>query len=164
MITLIGPRCTRSNPLSRRILIRRSLRGSMKTIDSCSIFSIRNNAELCGTYAEGTRKLNSLFWWLVSGVIPVLIPNTEVKPTRADGTRKGRVGSRQNNEFKMMVPAGEETQTALCFFRSREAGLADTVGRPKVGRVRILQSQNSFARRSLENNRASSLFSSLTRS
>ena len=29
---------------------------------------------------------------------PVLIPNTEVKRLRADGTRKGRVGRRQHKE------------------------------------------------------------------
>ena len=47
-------------------------------------------------------------WWLNAGVTPVLIPNTEVKPGSADGTRKGRVGSRQHRvlnflNFKCMI-------------------------------------------------------------
>ncbi len=38
-----------------------------------------------------------MFWWLDAEVIPVLIPNTEVKLCSANGTHYlGRVGSRQN--------------------------------------------------------------------
>lgn len=41
-------------------------------------------------------------WWFNAGVTPVLIPNTEVKPRSADGTRKGRVGSRQNRVLNFL--------------------------------------------------------------
>ena len=34
-------------------------------------------------------RLSFLCWCFVGGVTPVLIPNTAVKPSRADGTRKG---------------------------------------------------------------------------
>lgn len=44
--------------------------------------------------------LSSVFWWLSGGVTPVPIPNTEVKLSIADDTRKGKVGSRQNSELK----------------------------------------------------------------
>ena len=44
-------------------------------------------------------ELKALFWWFGGGVTPVLIPNTAVKPSCADGTRKGRVGHRQNRAF-----------------------------------------------------------------
>jgi hypothetical protein len=37
-----------------------------------------------------------MFWCLNVRVTPVLIPNTEVKPHSADGSRKARVGRRQN--------------------------------------------------------------------
>ena len=40
--------------------------------------------------------LSVLCWCFVGGGTPVLIPNTAVKPSRADGTRKGRVGRRQH--------------------------------------------------------------------
>ena len=33
--------------------------------------------------------LNALLRWFVGGVTPVPIPNTEVKPSRSDGTPKG---------------------------------------------------------------------------
>jgi hypothetical protein len=39
------------------------------------------------------------FWWFGGGVTPVLIPNTAVKPSCADGSRKARVGRRQNKTF-----------------------------------------------------------------
>ncbi len=55
-----------------------------------------------------TIKLNILAWWLNAGGTPVLIPNTEVKTCSADGTRKGRVGSRQTkvlNKWQFRVRA-----------------------------------------------------------
>lgn len=45
-----------------------------------------------------------MFWWLGERVTPKPIPNLEVKPLSADGTRKGRVGSRQNSELKLKSP------------------------------------------------------------
>ena len=44
--------------------------------------------------------LSTLCWCFVRGGTPVLIPNTAVKPSRADGTRKGRVGRRQHRLLK----------------------------------------------------------------
>lgn len=45
--------------------------------------------------------LNILFWWFSGVVIPVLIPNTEVKHFLTDGSPSGaRVGIRQNKVFK----------------------------------------------------------------
>ena len=40
------------------------------------------------------------------GVTPVLIPNTEVKPRSTDGTRKGRVGRRQNKVLDFYFTPG----------------------------------------------------------
>ena len=42
-------------------------------------------------------------WWFDGGDTPVLIPNTEVKPTSGDGSllnREARVASRQNRGSK----------------------------------------------------------------
>lgn len=39
------------------------------------------------TYNE--KRSSFLFWWFGGGVIPVLIPNTAVKPASADGTPQG---------------------------------------------------------------------------
>ncbi len=44
--------------------------------------------------------LSFVRWWLDAGATPGHIPNPEVKPGSADGTRKGRVGSRQRRELK----------------------------------------------------------------
>ena len=43
------------------------------------------------------------FWWLDAEATPVLIPNTEVKLCSADDTRKGKVGSRQNQVFNLKI-------------------------------------------------------------
>ncbi len=50
--------------------------------------------------------MDFLAWWLNAGVTPLTIPNREVKPGSTDGTRKGRVGSRQtkvSNIVKVVV-------------------------------------------------------------
>src|SRR3989344_5893321 len=81
MTTLIGSRCTHSNVFSRGALIhrRRILLGNLYII--CS-----------NIYIE----FDFLFWWFGGGVTPGSIPNPAVKPSGADDTRKGKVGSRQN--------------------------------------------------------------------
>jgi len=47
--------------------------------------------------------LSTLCWCFIGGGTPVLIPNTAVKPSRADGTRKGRVGRRQHRVLKICL-------------------------------------------------------------
>ncbi len=54
------------------------------------------------TITYSNHKSIFVFWCLDVGVTPVLIPNTEVKPNSADGTRKGRVGRRQNREIDFL--------------------------------------------------------------
>gem|GEM_PF-5946563 len=49
-------------------------------------------------------RLSFLCWCFGGGVTPVLFPNTEVKPSCADGSRKARVGRRQHRELKMETP------------------------------------------------------------
>lgn len=51
--------------------------------------------------------LYARFWWFGGGVTPGPIPNPAVKPSRADDTRKGKVGSRQNRAYniRMQKPA-----------------------------------------------------------
>src|SRR3989344_5115225 len=44
--------------------------------------------------------LSVLCWCFVGGGTPVLIPNTAVKPSRSDGSRKGRVARRQQKVLK----------------------------------------------------------------
>lgn len=49
--------------------------------------------------------MNVPFWCFVGGETPVSIPNTEVKPTRADDTLRGKVGRRQDGAFIAKHPA-----------------------------------------------------------
>ena len=59
-----------------------------------SVFVVIKNADC-------TRKLRILFWCFGGGATPDPIPNSAVKPTSTDGTRKGRVGRRQNKVLKL---------------------------------------------------------------
>lgn len=67
--------------LSREVLIDRIVSSSTPFNKACEGEELedRNNL-LFFIYLE------ILFWWLGGGVTPVLIPNTEVKPTSGDGT------------------------------------------------------------------------------
>jgi hypothetical protein len=50
-----------------------------------------------------------VFWWLVAGATPVLIPNTEVKSRRGDDTlMEGKVASRRYRmlEIKSFTNSG----------------------------------------------------------
>lgn len=49
------------------------------------------------------KKLIFLFRWFDAEVTPDLIPNSEVKLGRSDGTRKGRVASRRNKEINFQI-------------------------------------------------------------
>ncbi len=49
-------------------------------------------------------------------VTPVLIPHTEVKHRSADGTRKGRVGNRQNKALNRIYGFTKTPVTARVFF------------------------------------------------
>src|SRR3989344_1028891 len=42
-------------------------------------------------------------WWFGDGVTPVLIPNTAVKLSRGDGSRKARVARRQDKKNKQQI-------------------------------------------------------------
>ena len=44
-----------------------------------------------------------LIWWLDGEVTPDLIPNSAVKLTSTDGSRKARVGSRQIKKLETFV-------------------------------------------------------------
>ena len=57
--------------------------------------------------------LKVVCWWFGGGVTPVLIPNTAVKPTCADGSRKARVGRRQHRAFK--CSSGSQSQISACW-------------------------------------------------
>ena len=50
---------------------------------------------------EARLVLKVLFWCFSGEVTPVLIPNTAVKLSCADGSRKARVGRRQNKTFNL---------------------------------------------------------------
>ena len=45
-----------------------------------------------GLSTKSANNLDILLWWLGGGVTPVLIPNTEVKLARGDGTSLYRLG------------------------------------------------------------------------
>ncbi len=47
--------------------------------------------------------LSIVFWWFNAVVTPLPIPNRVVKRRCADGTRKGRVGNRQNRVLKLII-------------------------------------------------------------
>ena len=58
---------------------------------------------------------NFACWWFDAEVTPVLIPNTEVKLGSGDGTRKGRVASRQHIEFDAECPDLQSLYTFSIF-------------------------------------------------
>ena len=124
MTTLIGTRWKRSNACSRGVLIRRSelSKGIVRVAYAFFLFMSGNiTSRLCfrpprgGALRYNGRSvirrsgrdgLSAPCWCFVGGGTPVLIPNTAVKPSRADGTRKGRVGRRQHrvlNQLKRRI-------------------------------------------------------------
>ena len=104
MITLIGARCKCCKAFSRGVLIFHSIR----KFENLSFFILPHGTKSkTPTWRSGSRPkasaLSFLCWWFNAGDPPVLIPNTEVKPSSADGTRKGRVGSRQHKKFNLFL-------------------------------------------------------------
>ena len=81
---MIGPRCTHGNVFSQRILIRQRIFSIRKVLACNSQTSkFEDYIHYLSIYC---RDLNTLFRCFVGGVTPVLIPNTEVKSSRTDGT------------------------------------------------------------------------------
>ena len=82
MTRLIGSRWKYRKVLSRGVLISPFSRAELCIARSYFVFSF--------TYFV-YRMLSSVrFWWFNERVIPVLIPNTEVKPLSGDGTHRNR--------------------------------------------------------------------------
>src|SRR3989344_5155787 len=76
--------------------------------------------------------LSVLCWCFVGGGTPVLIPNTAVKPSRSDGSRKARVARRQHKVLKKQrrVPEG----TCLCSLQTLRCTLLPCPGHHAVER------------------------------
>ncbi len=106
---MIGSRWKRSNALSQGVLICPVSRAELCIAQSfclyfdnylCDQFYLpvfrlsKMEVPLVGQIRiQSTETLSSVqFWWLGERVIPVLIPNTAVKPLSGDGTHRNRWG------------------------------------------------------------------------
>ena len=96
MTTLIGARWKHRKVCSQGVLItRQNSRKEFCESRNATLFSLLSFFISMTEYS-----LSIPCWCFVGGATPVLIPNTAVKPSRTDGTRKGRVGRRQHRVLK----------------------------------------------------------------